>query len=260
MNPEVVVVLLSIGRNPVSGRPRRAQRDARAVSIAIGTGKPVIGVHAGEQQDVLHDYLGMGLARLIKIDVPEGEDPVPAIASTLSLMKPRLVLTGARAEIGSGSGLLPYEIAQRLALPVVPQIVSATLRGETAELLQAVPGAKRRLLRTSGPVLVTVDDHGPPVRQIAKGPARRGVIEEVAVPERLLLAPNLMLQPLAERPARKRPKRIRPASETQANNQRTTLTNPDAEAAAHAILNFMRSERILLDSAQEASQTKEHAS
>jgi hypothetical protein len=39
-----------------------------------------------------------------------------------------------------------------------------------------------------------------------------------------------------------------------------TLTHPDAEAAAHAILNFLRSERIVIDPAREASQTKEHAS
>jgi len=228
--------------------------------MALETGQPVVGLHAGTLHDVLHDYLGMGLTRLINLNIPDGQDSIPAIASILSLMKPSLVLTGARAETGDGSGLLPYEIAQRLTMPVVPQIVSATLRAGAAELLQAVPGAKRRLLRLSGPAVVTVDEHGPPLRQVAKGPARRGVIEEVTVSENLCLGPKLMLRPLAERPARKRPKRIGPASVGQSTAQRITLTNPDAEVAAHAILNFIRNERILLDPAREASQTKEHAS
>jgi electron transfer flavoprotein beta subunit len=260
MSADTLAVLLSIGQNPVSGRPRRAERDARALSMALGTGKPVIGLHAGAPHDALHEYLGMGLPQLINLNVAGGEDPTPAIASVLSHIKPGLVLTGARAEIGDGSGLLPYAIANRLAMPVVPEIVSVTFRTDWTELLQAVPGARRRLLQVSGPAVVTVGHHGPPLRQIAKGPARRGVIEEVAVPESLPLAPNLMLPPLAERPARKRPKRIGPASESQSAQNRMTLTDPDAEAAAHAILSFLRSERFVLDPAREASQIKELAS
>jgi electron transfer flavoprotein beta subunit len=228
--------------------------------MALGTGKSVIGLHAGAPHDALHEYLGMGLTQLINLSVEGGEDPIPAIASVLSRMKPGLVLTGVRAEIGDGSGLLPYEIANRLATPVVPEIVSVTFRSDRTELLQAVPGAKRRILQVNGPAVVTVGDHGLPLRQIAKGPARRGVIEEVAFSESMPLTPNLVLPPLAERPARKRPKRIGPASESQSSQHRMTLTNPDAEAAAHAILSFLRNERIVLDPAREANQTKEYAS
>jgi electron transfer flavoprotein beta subunit len=260
MSADTLVVLLSIGQNPVSGRSRRAERDARALSMALGTGKPVIGLHAGTPHDALHEYLGMGLSQLINLNVAGDEDPIPAIASVLSRMKPGLVLAGARAETGDGSGLLPYDIANRLAMPVVPEIVSVTFRANRTELLQAVPGAKRRLLQVSGPAVVTIGNHGLPLRQIAKGPARRGVIEEVAASESLPLAQNLMPPPLAERPARKRPKRIGPASESQSSQHRTTLTDPDAEAAAHAILSFLRSERLVLDPAREANQTKELAS
>jgi len=238
------VVLLSIGRNPVSGRPRRAARDARAVSMALDVGVPVIGIHAGPGSDVLGDYFGMGLAQLIHLVLPESLDPIGVLHSQIEALGPSLVFAGTRAEIGEGSGIVPYEVARRLSLPLVPQVVSVSKNDEKLQLLQALPGARRRCLKTNRSVLVTVDSHGPPLRQIARGPARRREIQRLERPESF---PSLNLLPacLSERPARPRPKRIGPATAAKGVNGRQTLVNPDAETAAHEILRFLEAERII---------------
>lgn len=61
-----VYALVSIGAHPTSGRPRRADQDARAVELGLRLAGEQLGVlHAGDPwQDALRAYLGMGLPAL----------------------------------------------------------------------------------------------------------------------------------------------------------------------------------------------------
>lgn len=240
--PGLVVALLSVGRHPVSGRPRRAERDARALSLALETGWPVVGLHAGAADDVPRDYLGMGAARILAVEVADGTDPVAALAGALVHAAPRLIVAGSRAETGEGSGLVPYLLAERLGLPLVPAAVSVRLAGDEAVVVQALPRGRRRELRVTGPLIATADEHGPALRQVARGPALRGSVERV-VPDPAPAPAALSPVPLSVRPARARPKRIGPVSAVAAGGR--TLVHPPAREAAAEILRFLEAERIL---------------
>src|SRR5689334_1636297 len=108
-------VLVSIGRHPASGRPRRADRDARAVELALAARLSPRLLHAGAADAApLQDYLGMGATEIAVLPLPPKADAVPALAAALAADAPALVLAGAAAEVGEGSGMLPYLLAERL--------------------------------------------------------------------------------------------------------------------------------------------------
>ena len=58
-----VISLISIGAHPTSGRPRRAEQDARAVELGLQlAGAQLQVLHAGDvAEPALRAYLGMGL-------------------------------------------------------------------------------------------------------------------------------------------------------------------------------------------------------
>ncbi|MDB6047891.1 MAG: electron transfer flavoprotein subunit beta, partial [Pseudomonas sp.] len=76
-----VVSLVSIGAHPTSGRPRRAEQDARAVELGLQlAGDNLHVLHAGNvQEPALRAYLGMGLDELHVLEQPEGADALPAL-------------------------------------------------------------------------------------------------------------------------------------------------------------------------------------
>ena len=115
-----VAVLVSVGRHPITGRARRADQDARGLELALGLERRLPGsrvslLHAGpraeENEAALRGYLGMsagtGLDTLTLLEQAEGSDAIPVLAEHLAAAPPQLVITGARAERGEGSGLLP---------------------------------------------------------------------------------------------------------------------------------------------------------
>lgn len=112
-----IVALVSIGAHPASGRPRRAEQDARAVELGLRLSGPRLQVlHAGDPHaEALRGYLGMGLERLSVLEQPAGADALPALAEHLRDSRAQLVLTGSQAETGEGSGMLPFLLAERLA-------------------------------------------------------------------------------------------------------------------------------------------------
>ena len=205
------VEYISLGRNPVSGRVRAAERDARAIAVALAIGRPVVGLHAGRPDDALRNYLGMGLAALRVVEIGEGADPIPALAAYLMQTAGATILAGARSEAGDGSGLVPYALAGALGLPVAPAVTHMEIGPEEARLMQALPGGRRRVLAARGPIVATVD-----------------------------LSPVVV----ADSPARLRPKRIGPAAQGAPAGHRLLHQLPPREAARE-ILRFLEEERLI---------------
>lgn len=207
-----IAALVSVGRHPVTGRPRRAEFDARAVEmgLSLAAADDVTLLHAGvrspEAEGALRGYLGMGIDSVDVLLQPGDADIVPALENRLRDMAPRLVLCGARGETGETSGLVPFLLAERLGWSLVTSLAEIeSVDGDSMTVLQALPRGQRRRLKVALPAIVTVDAAAKPARQSAFGPARRGQLNttETAV------SPDLMAREWTSAPARKRPKRLK---------------------------------------------------
>jgi electron transfer flavoprotein beta subunit len=270
-----VAVLLSIGQHPASGRPRRADLDARALELALVecTGARLHAIHAAASTDLdasfdaaLRDYLGMGPGRMTVL--AGGADVESALLAHLRSLRPDLILCGAAAERGEGSGMLPYRLAEALGLPLVASVVSVALRGDTARVVQALPRGARRALRVSLPALLTVDRAAPPARMAAFGPARRAIVDVKVIDPAAIdpagadgqAGPVLQRQSdlpegCIERPARARPRRLRTMGAGGASDRLRSiaavragagsrLQGLDPEQAAQAIWQFLQTEGL----------------
>lgn len=240
-HPEVTV-LVSAGRHPVSGRPRRHPGDARALELALRLTDRPRALHAGDPgEPSLRVYLGMGLEAITVLECPPETNPIPCLAAELAERPPSLLLTGMQTEHGPATGYLPYALAEALGAPLAPAILGIEPAGDGFRLVQARPGGRRRALRTTAPAVVLVDKAAPAPRMPAFAAARRGMVHTqppaVALPE----------EPEPEvHPARKRPKRLRVAGGSAAERQAAVrgatgggaqvLDGVPPEEAARAIL------------------------
>jgi electron transfer flavoprotein beta subunit len=252
--PLDVAVLLSIGRHPASRRSRRADLDARALELALrlGPGVRLHAIHAGDPAaPALADYLGMGLQSLTVLKQPRDADVLAALASHLAALKPGLILAGANAEIGEGSGMLPYLLARELKAALLPAIAEAVLTGDGVAALQALPRGRRRQLSAGLPALLTIDRAAPAGRQSAFARARAGKLLILEAPA--VAAPESDVREVAARPKPKRLKlatggsaaeRLRAATEMQAGRGQLLL-NPPPEGAARALFDYLVKEGIL---------------
>jgi electron transfer flavoprotein beta subunit len=237
-----VVVLLSVGRHPASGRPRRAPCDARALELALRLpGSSLTGLHAGDPSEpALRDYLGMGLETLLVLALPTGHDPVSALAERLAALGPDLVLAGSSAEAGEASGMVPYMLAHGLGLPLVCSAAFVSAVDKRLEIVQAIGAGGRRALALTCPALVTVGMAAPSPRAVAFGRARRARIEVAPTAS----TPDAWPASVQSRPWRVRPgfgsggtsqsarDRLRAATEMGAGHGRTVLNLEPADAAA----------------------------
>ncbi len=254
-----VAVLVSVGRHPMTARARRADQDARAVEMALTLdGAAIRLIHAGRRDadngDALRGYLGMGFDELDLIEQAPGADVVPALADALRDAAPQLVLSGARAETGEGSGLLPYLLAEWLGWPVVSGLAAVErVEHGVATVLQALPRGQRRRLRVRLPAIATVDTSAPAARQSAFGPARRGAFEVQELPS---VADDAQAEWQVQ-PARKRPKRLKIVKAASARDRfkaaaakaegggGQVLSDATPEQGAEAIFKLLKEEGVL---------------
>lgn len=255
-----VAALVSVGRHPVTGRPRRAEYDARAVEIglSLATNGDLSLVHAGaaspETDAALRGYLGMGIGVVDVLQQPDGSDVVPALETWLRTAAPRVVLCGARGETGEGSGLVPFLLAERLGWSLVSGLAEIeSVDRDTMTVLQALPRGQRRRLKVRLPAVVTVDAAAQPARQSAFGPAQRGELHRVAAE----VKPDAGAREWTVAPARKRPKRLKIVKAASARDRfkaaaakaegssGQVLTGVSAQQGAEAIVKLLREEGVL---------------
>lgn len=255
MNTQVIS-LVSIGAHPTSGRPRRAEQDARAVELGLQlAGGDLQVLHAGDvAEPALRAYLGMGLEELHVLENPVGADALPALTHYLREVGAQVVLTGSQAETGEGSGMLPFLLAENLGWPLVVGLAEVeSLQDGTALVLQALPRGQRRRLKVRLPFLATVDNAAPKPRQSAYGPARRGVLqaEDVEVIDDALLA-VATLQPAKPRPKRLKvikaksgADRMKAATAKASGGGGQVLKDATPQAGAEAILKLLVEEGVV---------------
>jgi electron transfer flavoprotein beta subunit len=245
-----VVTLVSVGRHPVTGRPRRSPLDARAVELGLRLpGTQQVLLHAGDARaEVLREYLGMGVETMHVVPCAPRDDIVPALRAPLAALRPSLILAGVRAEGAEDSGMVPYLIAQSLGWPIVAQVADVVIgRDGKAAVVQALPRGRRREIEVELPCVLAVGMGAPAPRPSAFARARRGRMAEVSV------APvaDARYDGWQQSPARARGKRLRmpKGGSAAARQQAATVVvassgaalRPESpQEAARAILEYLQ--------------------
>ena len=255
-----VIVLVSLGRHPVSGRRRRASLDARAVGLARSLGGAAIDlVHAGrDAEPALRDYLGMGVARMGVLTITANDDIVPPLLAYLESRPDALVLAGERTESGEASGMVPYLLAERSGRPLVPGAADLTLDGDDVHVAQGLPGGRRRDVGAPRNAIVTVSPAAPEPVPVAFGQARRGIIE--ATPSQSTpYALDGRWQPAKPKPRRLKivgegsaAERMRAATQM-VQGRAELLDHPEADDAAEAIFDYLMREGIVRSAGDQKS-------
>jgi electron transfer flavoprotein beta subunit len=155
-SPLSIAVLISAGRNPVSGVPRACRGDA----IAMTLGRKLAGdnlrvIHAGKADDpALNDYLAFGASTIEVLAVPEGSVAVGQLATHVATCD--VILTGGRAESGMGSGLFPYALAAALVRPIIANVLDVAFDQNELKIQQFLPKGKRRRIAAHAPIILAI--------------------------------------------------------------------------------------------------------
>lgn len=179
-----ISVLVSTGRNPISGVARYASNDAISLSLGLKLAETlsakvdVLSATDALKTDIaaLTDYLALGAEEVKVVSTMVGENFISSLIESLSSLKPDLILTGSRAENGEDSGLLPYVIAEKLGLPIIANALEISNVGENLEILQFLPKGKRRRVIISLPAVVVVHPLAPVKLHYAAAKKTTGVI------------------------------------------------------------------------------------
>lgn len=247
------VILLSVGIDPVSGRPAPVPGEIRAIGLARELGvTEMIGLHAGPASPVLTEYGGYGLTHIISLKGGES-DPVQALAEAVKTHalfakgEPDLVLAASRGRGGSDTGLLPYQLAQALDWPIATDIgapMEQTAAGQLALAQLRARGAVKPVSVTL-PCVVTVPETARCVPAFVFARQRETRVDEEVVTVHPVSAEE---EAGTLRPYRRRPKLISGASKDSGGGQ--LMVDPDPHEAAHAIVAHLRALGVLPNAGQ----------
>jgi electron transfer flavoprotein beta subunit len=160
--PPRIAVLVSEGRHPVSGVPRWSRNDARALGLAYSVAASRADVrvlHAGRESAAMLDYLALGVTNLQIVPAAGNADVADVLAD--HVRDADLVLCGLRAEGGEDSGMVPYLLAERLAVPLLPGALGLALDRGHAVIEQFLPKGRRRRIEAALPCIVSVHPMAP---------------------------------------------------------------------------------------------------
>jgi len=141
-------VLVSTGRNPVTGRPRLPPEEAAAISLAVRGGLEPRLLHAGSPDAALalRRGLGLGSPALDILDVGVRGDPLAALIAHLQGDRPEIILCGARAEAGECSGMVPHRLGAALGRTVITRCLDLSRDGASWIVRTRMSGGTRRVL------------------------------------------------------------------------------------------------------------------
>jgi electron transfer flavoprotein beta subunit len=254
--PHNVMSLISVGRHPQSGRPRRAEQDARAVELGIKlAGEQLEVVHAGSSDEpVLRQYAGMGLPSVTVLEQDGVVDASDSILNYLKQSKVDIVLAGVRAESGESSGMVPYLLAEKMGWPMVARVADITeIKDGQAVVLLALPRGQRRQVTVKLPFIATIDNAAQAPRQTAYGPGLRAKLDGKAGSS---LVDDVRIS-WEENPAKARPKRLKVVKAKTAADRFKAATakpqggagkvmkNESVEEKAQAIFDLLIEEKVL---------------
>ena len=179
MSIQRIATLVSAGLHPVSGEPRHCRNDSLAMTLGLQLAESVSAqikvLHAGDKNNpALADYLALGAKQVDVSPVTADENIVDSLAA--SLTNTDLILTGSRAENGEDSGLLPYQLAAKLGIPLVANALAIKPITNGIEVLQFLPKGKRRNVTVQLPALVVVHPLAPVALRFAYAQQMSGQI------------------------------------------------------------------------------------
>lgn len=255
--PMSIAVLVSAGRHPVSGIARACRGDAVALGLARKLGGDrlrVIHVGAAEEPSI-RDYLALGAGRVEVLSTAGGQDPVQPLA--IHLKDADVILTGSRAELGAGSGMLPYRLAHAMGRPIIANVLGAMIDGNGVTVRQFLPKGRRRGIAAPVPVILVVHPMAPTGFNYAHARRVAGRVE--AVPA--LAAPDVGNAPdwvsaWTVEPASRRPVRLK-AQENKTGQARlqsaivseakggTVAFDGSPVDKAQIMLNYLREHRLV---------------
>lgn len=209
-----IAVLVSAGRNPLSGTARACPGDAIALAFAKTLTRSSVAVfHGGHSNDpALADYFAYGAGKLSVVPLTREDDTASALTPHLKDFD--IILTGLQSERGRASGLVPYRIAHALDRPIVASAVSAEVaQPQSGELLvtQFLPKGQRRVIAVTLPVVVTVHPSSRVALNYAYARVQEGLLEtlERPTPQWASNAPHWQPDQHARRPEQlKAPNRL----------------------------------------------------
>lgn len=204
-----IAVLVSTRIDPVSGRATRSNADAAAAALALRLDpQPLLLASADMSDAVAREYLALGVPTLTRLATPAGADVGDALAAAAAATP--LLLCGAQAQSGLGSGLLPYQVAAALGRPLIADVVDLQVDGNGWLLRQALPRGARRRLRVAGPAVLVLGERAPAATRHSWDAAQRGLILPASGETRGRAAPASPAPAWAQEPARKQLRPLAP--------------------------------------------------
>lgn len=177
-----VAVLVAPAIHPVSGRPCTHPADSAALALGLklaGAPERLTVLYAGAaSDDALAGYLAQGAPRLTVLPTADDADIAPLLAAQLA--DAELVLCGTRSGGGQGSALLPYQLAEELEAPLLPDALAVAIKGGSVEIEQFLPKGQRRSLAAALPAVVTVHERAMPALPYAHARKEAGTVRRLA--------------------------------------------------------------------------------